>query len=1237
MKRVMLVWTLVISACASVPPTPDVEMASARAAIADGDAGGWLQVTRLILRHGPVVGRLPEALAASERAAHAGNLEGTLWAMWLARAVGDDRKAWRYGMQLALRDDAPSILRVVGAQELLRLVDRVTLVRDDLEALSTAWRVTSIDDRVGARLAELGEAVAIRLNSWGIVEASRRRMGAISRFAVSARLSRLPALASIAPLASELTQLPEDVAPTEVERPQVLPAGFRWVDETPDGRVASGHWGEGLYAVLVPLDARSTDEGLRDLGSDRVTVEIESGAAWTAWVSGREIARNPRLTEVRPTRTAFEAPAGGVLELHLADRTPGIAARVFVRPRRSSKAAKAAPMEGVSPGAFDEAAWASVAASLAVHDGDGVALAAARSQFEADTPWAAWWLAQTIEADPTWPADHKRARAQRLYRDILAVEPSFAAARARLVEDIAATGDARTADALAATGPLGDYAAWVNAEPNLHAQIPTSCGAWAQWFEQEWEALSLSKTAVNDAPGCAAVQRQVARLAVARWRLADAQAVLERERLRASPGPARAEVLRALARVAASAGDVPRATALVTLALAEGGDQEVSLSMLHGYALLGSDAGETQAQLDAIQSTLGTLDTVSLSARFEHLDPARDLGLPLDDGAVMARAAYASGDGDASLGSYEVLLDDRYTRVYPDGAMAHRVHRVVRLLDARAVESFGEIALPEDAELLVARTWLPDGNDGVRPVAPEEFIEKTSVSLPELSTGTVAEVAWFWLERPRLWRRPGFRVGPLALESADGPTRLSRVAIRPPAGRSVDAVSWAGAPPLVLGEDGVYRVLVRDRPRVQAEPLDPRPDRRIASVVLQTTDAVDRVSARLRDGVVTAVVVSPAVEAAARAAVEGVDPDSPRTVLKAIQSWVAGNIQEAGSDVAGANATHAALERSGDRAVLTAAMARARGLEAEVVLARPLAYGLVEVTDFDLSNYAYPVVRVWLPAVGEGERTAVWLDTANRFSAFDYLPPLVQGVAGLTLGRVAGPVTTPAMASKDGGRVIDMQVDVRDAAGNWVVERVDTLTGLFAASWRNALSEYTPTARERVLEQVLQQSLPGASVTAVSVEGLDEAVVGADKRPLVLRWTATGTLAATNSGFALTVGLDPESVGHRTVKLPTRSAPLLINRANRSRVRLRLTVPSGFRVPHAPEPVVVSHPLLAVSRRSVLGVGGQLLEVLKTYGLSAGIVPPDGYPAWREAAQRADRSEVLYIVVEPTGVKVGAR
>ena len=88
-----------------------------------------------------------------------------------------------------------------------------------------------------------------------------------------------------------------------------------------------------------------------------------------------------------------------------------------------------------------------------------------------------------------------------------------------------------------------------------------------------------------------------------------------------------------------------------------------------------------------------------------------DLPLPIDpyrlDGRAVIRAFEASQRHYAAPAV--VVLDRSVTRVFPSGAAMTLTHEIVRVQSKDAIEKWGEVSLPEGAEVLTLRTHKPDG------------------------------------------------------------------------------------------------------------------------------------------------------------------------------------------------------------------------------------------------------------------------------------------------------------------------------------------------------------------------------------------------------------------------------------------------------------------------------------------------------------------------------------------------
>ena len=1208
--------------CASSSVRPDAELAEARAAAEAGEPGANLRVARVVARYGPRAAPYLDGVAAARRAPAP---EGRFWEAVFLDALGRDADAVAAWLALLSAPDAPPTLVSAAAVAVAGLVDRVPLgptpaspdAVDPSEALRRAMQRPGVP---GALAAEALEAVAARIaadapaRADALTAAARARLGVVTRYRLIGPRDDRPALARPAPL--------RDGAPlagaTEPPGGEASAAGWPdWTDSSGAGGVGVPPTAHGVFSAIVDAPR----EG-------QLEVEVVGEVASRVFADGRLVAEHRWLTAPlgRRLRALVDAPASGLLEVQLAARGFPRPVRIMIRPASPAhtRADDAGPL-----------AERLATLMIAIADRDPQAIAdtlaerAGGPAFDPTIPLDALWLARAALADPDRPGATARSQASGSLLGALALAPELGGVRAELSELLLEENDNARATAVAAAGPLGDHALRLEAQLALAAglsarepaealrtRLPRSCEAAGRWLDAGWEALKLRGGPADTPPRCFELELRYAVLLHAAWQLPRARALLDDLAARAAPGAQLGRVLLARSRLGLAAGELDAAAADARAALAAGAEAEQALELLLTVALLKGDAGMVQRTKDALEETPG----VSALSRRDVLDATRDLGLPLADGLTLARGAAAPDDDpDSASGSYEVLLADRHTRIYADGAMLHRDHRVVRLLEANAVDEFGEIALPDEAEVLLARTWKPIDGGGWQPIEPEDLIEKTSISLPALERGAIAEVAWFWYEPPAARFAPGWRTPVFRFASDRGRTRVARWVVDAPPDLPLDVVTVAGGPAPTRPAPGRLVFEARAMPRVLTEPLDPRPDRRIPGAMVANRFDPTQIVDRLADEAASTLAPSPSLSALVAEALGGLNAGRGLARLEALHAFVVSQIRDLDESPLSGRAAFAASRRAGERASLLAALCRAAGVEADLALVRPLAYGALDPEQFEPENYLYPVVRARV------DGREVWLDTVNRFAPFDYLPPLVQGSDALVLTPDGGQrVTTPSTPAREGEREISMVVSVAPGGLTYAARGDERITGVYAMSWRQALLDMPQDRREAVLATIVQQSLPGAQVEHVTTIALERR-----GEPLVVRWEARGLLAEQAPGqTALTVGLAPERLEQGTVLVPDRRTPMLVNRSVRLSLRVSVRAPEDLLVAGAPEPVRVTHPLMTMERATERTDDGHGLIVTKTFRLAAGIVGPDAYAAWKTAVRAVDRADVVHLVLD---------
>ncbi len=1062
-------------------------------------------------------------------------------------------------------------------------------------------------------LSELHEALALRLSDPAALATARARLGVAWTWRRTPRLLRYPGATTSPPID------PSRFSPA----PAPATAGL----------IASPEEGPGLYAFLL------------DLPPGEHHVVVDSDDAVSAFSGGARLVVHDTITAALPRRLAFSASLapGQPLELHLVTRSAVAQARVFVLPPPAP-----APMPS-SPALASLTALAAFELTLA--HGDVAAAHAHLAALPPDTPLTLLCAALLASHDPTRAPERARAAAKRDLAAALALEPAFLEARehlARLHADdgelddaLRSLGDDHAAIGSAAVMTLAliDPGRAADLAERLLAARPTSCRAQADWLDTGWDRVRLRPDAVTaifdrplaPSPGlCLDTRLRAVDLLRDAFALSAAQRVLAPLIAADSPlaGPARARAELHAARLALSRADWAGAAEHARLALAQGGADPAARELLaRALRLQGGPPASA-------------------------LDPARDLGLPLSDARALILAHLAAGraarpGGDDPAGR-EILLDDRFVRVAADGSLRVRVHRLVRVNAVDAVDAVGELAIPDDAEVLLVRTWkVGRAGRALRPLEPEDILEKATVSLPDLAPGDFAEWAYFHpiAASPRL--APGWRAPAFAFDSDEGPVGTARFSLslapgaRPPVFVVDDAL-----PPPARPDPSTWVFSATDLPRVFVEPLDPRPELRMTT--LAASSGVERLplAAALAAEIAALTRGSPALEALiAEASASLPEAADPERLLHALYDLVRRTIDEPASatpfDV---DASWIAERRRGSRALLLTALCRHAGLACELVLARPLWEG-PEPREVELERLSYPLVR-WAPP----GRPARWLDPTSRWMPFALLPPALEGVFGLSLGaraatspgepdRVLAPALTetpgllpdaegPVDPTHWGERAIDLRVTFDPAAGRALVEGHERLDGVFASSWRTALNGMSEEARTRVLGALVEQCVPAARVELSELAHLDD-----DTRPLTLRWRAsTSTRPADppeRGARSLVLALFPEGLTQDTVVMPERATPLLVNRAARMRVTLTLTAPEGWAFSRAPVDLAIDFDLGRLERVSRFEDLGRTVVIDKRFLLRPGVIEPARYPAWSDAAVAIDRADLVELVLAP--------
>lgn len=426
------------------------------------------------------------------------------------------------------------------------------------------------------------------------------------------------------------------------------------------------------------------------------------------------------------------------------------------------------------------------------------------------------------------------------------------------------------------------------------------------------------------------------------------------------------------------------------------------------------------------------------------------------------------------------VLDRVVDIVLPDGHVLSRQHAIVRLQSKDAANRAGEIKVPAGAHVHAVRSLKPDG----RIVDADRHEGKDDLSFSGLEPGDAVERHWTELELPatpwggylRQFYFGGFT-----------PTLRADFSVVVPHGQSVEIFRYHGAPaPEIWEHDNftVYHWKAEDIRPIESEPFAPPPSEFVPFVIIAR--GVDAATARRANRLAEPprAPASAIIEQLAAALGDAPAPD----FIEAAYLWLADNISAGGEK----DPFKALTLRRGRRDILMRALLEARGIRADVVLARSgnaarLASPYPHPTWFNAQLLRIEVPRdepepaaIWWAQLSESR---TWLGRAPpRFRQGHYLDPRTG---------VPQPFREDEVAKWPLETHVRLEVDELGRARG---ELKLTLTGMFGAEIRRIHEATETTDFHRAVQGWLGGVLAGTRFGKIWVEA-----AATPRGPLVLR------------------------------------------------------------------------------------------------------------------------------------------
>ncbi len=1085
-----------------------------------------------------------------------------------------------------------------------------TLVGEAPEERAFAARLERIDaakllSPLSARRLQVVRAHYARRRGDEAAAAAMDRVRCPAAWRVSGPWGHLPRLDLAKPLPPELSQpLVGKLAPTracafsvEMPRPGVAHA-TTWVNAsraaTTTVTVDSGEpW-------LLVVDRKTVFESSeRDRYPARVRrVAMPLAAGWHE-VTLRVAAPHAPLE--------LAASIAGDAPLAFGDHRPE---RLASPPERAEPVAVAFPPH---PGGRMDAVADFLAGYAAMRDADGDAGEAAVEKLLAEAPrfpLGHLLAAQVAAEDSSRPARIARDRARRSLERALELDPQAERARVNL-----AAMDLQDDHAEKSLRRLGEGGGWRASYGRYQAYrargwLPEAERALADARAKNPEACQPLEASVGlalerrDVAGARRFAVEVVKCDPGADQLAELEvqhgdpraAVAEYRRLLAID-PSREAWRSGLARAQAAAGDA--AGAVVTLSALVADHPRTS-----NYRVRLADALVARGGADAQAKAREAL-TAGLAETPEAQELHRALGA-LGDGNVMDPYRV---DGKAVIATFEqsghrydspsvIVLDRTVTRVFPTGARLTLTHNIIRVQTKDGIDKWGEVTIPEGADVLLLRTVKADGTTR----EPEEIAEKQSVSVPDLEPGDYVEFEYVDPSAPPSAFPNGFLAERFYFQSFDAPLDRTEYLLVTPKGMPLQIDRRGDAPALHLEARGDLELRTwsdKQKPQLQPEPQQAPFTESVPSV--RAASGLSALAWRdfLRDG--SFFVLRKNRELAALAA-------QLRTP-QAIDAWVRAHVKGGGSLDEAATAVLARGE--GNRITLERALLAALGLPSEVWLVRARNEAVLDGPLPDLEGFDEPVMAVGADLV---------VDPRFRHAPSGFVAPLLRGQPALVLDGAPEARFAKVPQGLGDQREIAMEATVADD-GSAEVKVRETLRGWPALEWREGIDRIPADRLRPQFEQAtLGFFFPGASLDKLTFGPKDE-----DAAPFVVEYSFYAPHFALPEGRHLVVPAPfPALLGKRFVGVGRRTTPMQLTYAAPTRLTATLKLPAGTKV--SPSKVSLGDPLFGSFAQTVtVEPGGARLTC--DFMMPPSRVPPPRYQDLADYARAVDSAELHAIDV----------
>jgi len=557
-----------------------------------------------------------------------------------------------------------------------------------------------------------------------------------------------------------------------------------------------------------------------------------------------------------------------------------------------------------------------------------------------------------------------------------------------------------------------------------------------------------------------------------------------------------------------------------------------------------------------------------------------------------------------------IVLDRTVTRVFPTGGRITLTHNIIQVLQKSGIDKWGEVQIPEGADVLTLRTIKADGSTR----EPEEISGKDTISAPDLEPGDFVEFEYVDPSGAPAAFPGGFLGERFFFRSFDAPLDKSEYLLVTPTGMPVVLDSRAGAPAMVLKQTpGLDLRTFSDLrcPQTFAEPASVPYAEYLPSVRAGAGVSLAGWRDHLYDSQFGTLRSNAEVRAIAATETRG------KTTLAAkvevLGRWVRRHIK--GSGMIDESATSVIARGEGNRLVALAALLRAVGVESRLWLSHAAADPVLPGPLPDLEAFDEPLLEIVDPAAAKGALPML-VETRYRHQPAGFLSTVVRGQEALVLApgvvRLAKVPKGSETDVKD-DRLLTVEGRI-DAGGGGELHVTEKLRGWPAVEWREALDRLEA---DRVRPEFEQRTLgfyfPGSTLLDLHWQGADD-----DEGEFVVDYRFSQSQLGRRVGGALVLPAPyPAMLGRRYVGVNERQTTLVVDYAAPTRLHAVYRLPAGAKVLLPPPTALDGIGLFSQSSR----LDGNQLVVDGKFELPRQRVAPDRYRLLVDYASAVDRAE----------------